>query len=391
MRTSTPDLLTKASRAINAQKHLWQHTAIELSQKDLLLSELLQLLQPISNGVQVTGYALTKALIQSHAALNNSAEWHLSLLALNPEIRKYWVALAIARCKEAQHIQDPMVLIQRIQSLGDASAWLLGAIEAPAQLEATPLASLERKLLGCELHENSAYPILFRILKVAYNLQATQTDLQILEEVDVTHKEFERNWSAGRLFVLPKSYQCSESECWALQIQSPQSTAYLDVLNANPWLMLLALIVYVQDAWAAEHGAGFNLCLPQGQNHYAANEVKVIAVGVEGDEVEIGALADLILKVISALGMICYPHTPTANDLSQTLAALIKQALELKLWQYRDGGMGELGQFRIHLVLGGACYSLPLSPIFGRKSKSIQQVIKDSVLELRQNHLFLKN
>lgn len=391
MNTSTPDLLTKAHRAINAQKHLCQQTAIEVSQKDLLLPELLQLLQPISNGEQVTGYALTKSLIQSHAALNNSAEWHLSLLALNPEIRKYWVGLAIARCKETQHIQDPIVLIQRIQSLGEASAWLLEHVEVQAQLEATPLASLERELLGCELHENSAYPILFRILKVAYDLQVTQTDLQTLDEVDVTHKEFERNWSAGRIIVLPKSYQGYASERWALQTQSPHSTAYLDLLNANPWLMLLALIVYAQDAWAAEHGAGFNLCLPQGQNHYVANEVKVIAVGAEGDEVEIGTLADLIFKVINTLGMLCYPHTPTVNDLNQTLAGLIKQVLELKLWQYRDGGMGELGQFSIHPTLSDACYSLPLSPMFGRKSKYIQQVIKDSVLELRQNYLLSKN
>lgn len=390
MGTSTPDLLTKASRAINAQKHLWQHTAIEVSQKDFLLPELLQLLQPTSIGEQVTSYALTKALIQSHAALNNSAEWHLSLLALNPEIRKYWVALAIARCKEAQHIQDPLVLIQRIQTLGEASTWLLEHVEAPVQLEATPLASLERELLGCELQENSAYPILFRILKVAYDLQATQTDLQKLDEVDVTHKKLERNWSVGRIIVLPKNQGYSRDR-WALQIKSPQSTAYLDLLNANPWQMLLALTVFTQDAWAAEHGAGFNLCLPQGQNHYAANEVKVIAVGVEGDEVEIGTIADLILKVISTLGMLFYPYTPTVNDLNQTLAALIRQALELKLWQYRDGGMGELGQFSIHPTLSDACYSLPLSPMFGRKSKYIQQVIKDSVLELRQNYLLSKN
>lgn len=388
--TSTPELLTKANRAINAQKHLWQHTAIEVSQKDLLLPELLQLLQPISNGEQVTGYGLTKALIQSHAALNNSAEWHLTLLALDPKIRKYWVGLAIARCKEAQHIQDSMVLIQRIQTLGEASGWLLEHVEAPAQLEATPLASLERELLGCELHENSAYPILFRILKVAYDLQATQADIQTLDEIDLTHRDFEKNWSAGRLIVLAKD-QGYARERWALQIKSPQSTVYLDVLNANPWLMLLALMVYAQDAWAAEHGAGFNLSLAQGQSHYAAHEVKVIAIGVEGDEVEIGTLADLILKVISTLGMICYPYAPTSNDLSQTLAALIKEALELKLWQYRDGGMGELGQFSIHSALSDACYRLPLSPIFGRKSKHIQQVIKDSVLELRQDYLLSKN
>lgn len=384
------DLLTKANRAITAQKHLWQHTALELSQTDLLLPELLQLLQPISNAEQVTGYGLTKALIQSHAELNNSAEWHLSLLALDPEIRKYWVGLAIARCKEAQHIQDPMVLMQRIQALGEASGWLLEYVEASAQLEATPLASLERELLGCELHENTALPILFRILKVAYDLQATQTAIQTLDEVDLTYKDFEKNWSAGRLIVLAQ-HQGYARNRWALPIKAQQSTAYLDVLNANPWLMLLALTIFTQDAWAAEHGAGFSLCLPQGQSHYAANEVKVIAVGVEGDEVEIGTLADLILKVFSTLGMICYPHTPTTNDLSQTLAALIKQALELKLWQYRDGGMGELGQFSIHPALSDACYSLPLSPIFGRKSKYIQQVIKDSVLELRQNYLISKN
>lgn len=390
MSTSTPDLLTKAHRAIIAQKHLWQQTVIEVCQKDLLLPELVQLLQPIFNDGQITGYGLTKALLQSHAALNNSAEWHLSLLALDPGIRKYWVGLAIARCKEAQHMQDPMVLIQRIQTLGEASYWLLEYVEISNQLEATPLASLERELLGCELHENSAFPILFRILKSLHSLQATQVNIQALDEMDLTHKNFERNWSAGRLIVLPK-YQGSARERWVLQIKSQQSTAYLDVLNANPWLMLLALMVYTQDAWAAENGAGFNLCLPQGQSHYVANEVKVIAVDVEGHEVEIGTLADLILKVLSALGIICYPHTPTLNDLNQTLAALIKQALELKLWQYRDGGMGELGQFSIHPALSDACYGLPLSPIFGRKSKYIQQVIKDSVLERRQNYLLSKN
>lgn len=390
MNTSTPDLLTKAHSPINAQKHLWQHTALEVSQTDLLLPELVQLLQPISDREKVTAYGLTPALIQSHSALSNSAEWHLTLLALDPEIRKYWVSLAIARCKEAQHMQDPLVLIQRIQALGEASNWLLEHVEASAQLEATPLANLERELLGCELHENSALPILFRVLKSAYDLQATQADIQMLDEVDLTHKEFESNWSAGRIIVLPKNQGYSQDR-WALQIQSSQSTAYLDLLNANPWLMFLALIVYAQDAWAAEHGAGFNLCLPQGQNHYVANEVKVIAVGVEGDEVEIGTLADLILKVISTLGMLFYPYTPTVNDLNQTLAALIRQALELKLWQYRDGGMGELGQFSIHPTLSDACYSLPLSPMFGRKSKYIQQVIKDSVLELRQNYLLSKN
>lgn len=390
MSTSTPDLLTRTNRAITAQKYLWQHTALEVSQTDLLLPELLQLLQPISDREKVTAYGLTPALIQSHSALSNSAEWHLTLLALDPKIRKYWVSLAIARCKEAQHMQDPMVLIQRIQALGEASNWLLEHVEASAQLEATPLANLERELLGCELHENSALPILFRILKSAYDLQVTQADIQTLDEVDLTHKDFERNWSAGRLIVLGK-HQGYARDRWALQIKVQQSTAYLEVLNANPWLMLLALTVFTQDAWAAEHGAGFSLCLPQGQSHYAANGVKVIAIGVEGDEVVIGTLADLILKVLTALEMVCYPHTPTSNDLSQTLAVWIKQALELKLWQYRDGGVGELGQFNIHPALSDACYSLPLSPIFGRKSKYIQQVIKDSVLERRQNYLLSKN
>lgn len=390
MTSRTSDLFTQAHRAILAQKHLWQQTAIEVSQKDLLLPELEKLLQPISDGTNITAYALTPKLIQIHSALKEPNEWHLILLALNPNIRKYWINLAIARCQEAQHMQDPMVLIQRIQALGEASDWLLSNVDVATQLEATPLANLERELLGCELHENSALPILFRILKFAYDLQSTHADIQDLCEIDRTHKAFEKNWSAGRALVLPKSQGYSRDR-WALQITAQHSMTYLDILNANPWLMLLALTVSTQDAWAAEQGAGFNLCLPQGQSHYAASDVKVVAIGEEGDEAVIGTLSDLILKVLTTTGITCYPYMPTPQDLSQTLAGLIKQALELKLWQYRDGGMGELGQFSIHPVLSDACYSLPLSPIFGRKSKYIQQVIKDSVLELRQNYLLSKN
>ena len=383
-------IFTQAQQAIHAQKYLWQQTAIEVSQKDLLLPELVQLLQPMFDGENISAYALTPKLIQIHSALKEPNEWHLILLALNPNIRKYWINLAIARCKEAQHMQDPMVLIQRIQALGEASDWLLNHTETTTQLEATPLAKLERELLGCELHENLALPILLRILKFAYDLQAIGKDVQVLYEMDQTHKAFETNWSMGRLLVLPQAQGYSRNR-WALQITAQQSTTYLDTLNTNPWLMLLALIVYTQDAWAAEHGAGFNLCLPQGQSHYAASDVKVHAIGEEGDEVVIGTLADLILKVLTTVGITCYPRSPTSHDLGQTLAGLIKQALELKLWQYRDGGMGELGQFSIHPILSDACYSLPLSPIFGRKSKYIQQVIKDSVLELRQNYLLSKN
>lgn len=390
MIVATSSLFTQAQHAIHAQKHLWQQTAIEVSQKGLLLPELMQLLQPISDGENISAYALTQKLIQIHSALKEPNEWHLILLALNPNIRKYWINLAIARCKEAQHMQDSMVLIQRIQALGEASDWLLNHVEATTQLEATPLAKLERELLGFELHENSALPILLRVLKFAYDLQATDEDVQVLYEIDRTHKAFETNWSAGRLLVLPQAQGYSRDR-WALQITAQQSTTYLDTLNANPWLMLLALTVYTQDAWAAEHGAGFNLCLPQGQSHYAASDVKVVAIGEEGDEVVIGTLADLILKVLTTVGITCYPHMSTPQDLGQVLAGLIKQALELKLWQYRDGGMGELGQFSIHPVLSDACYSLPLSPIFGRKSKYIQQAIKDSVLELRQNYLLSKN
>jgi hypothetical protein len=390
MTSLTSSIFNQAQQAIHAQKHLWQQTAIELSQKDLLLPELVQLLQPISVGEKITSYALTPELIQIHSALKEPNEWDLILLALNPNIRKYWINLAIARCKEAQHMQDPMVLIQRIQALGEASDWLLKCAEDTTQLEATLLAKLERELIGCELHENVALPILLRILKFAYDLQASIKEVQVLYEMDKTHKAFETNWSAGRILVLPQAQGYSRNR-WALQITAQQSTTYLDILNANPWLMLLALIGYTQDAWAAEHGAGFNLCLPQGQSHYAASDVKVHAIGEEGDEVVIGTLADLILKVLTTVGITCYPYGPTSRDLAQTLAGLIKQALELQLWQYRDGGMGELGQFSIHPVLSDACYSLPLSPIFGRKSKYIQQVIKDSVLELRQNYLLSKN
>ncbi|MCP6406841.1 hypothetical protein NL481_27960, partial [Klebsiella pneumoniae] len=59
----------------------------------------------------------------------------------------------------------------------------------------------------------------------------------------------------------------------------------------------------------------------------------------------------------------------------------IAELLAQKIWQFTEAGRGESGQYRIHTSFSDACYSLPLAPLFGYKSQTLQRAVK----QLAQN------
>ncbi|MCP5207058.1 MAG: hypothetical protein H7A01_07640 [Hahellaceae bacterium] len=373
------------------------------------------LLQPIAAGaVGVTekgledesnAYCLSAPLLNAYSELSQLSEWQLALLGLNKEVRAHWLNLAAARCREAGAMSDPQVLVKLIQQLGNASEWVLVQLEradALPQIIAGPLAQLERDLLGHSLNDNAAIPALCRILRACFTLHtlSEQTEaLAPIQPIDDTAKQLASNWCSGRLLALPESLlnefahtqPIKPNSAWLLVSQPVNAEAtYIQHFAEQPWWFLLSLISFVQDAWAAEQRGGLLLTLPAGQNAFAPIQVNVVVQGIEGNEVNLGSLAEFLVLLLGALNIALYPAlTDSAEDkqhLNRGLSPVIGNLLAKKIWQFLEAGRGEPGQYRIHPKFSDACYSLPLAPLFGYKSQHLQQAIKQLAQASYANH-----
>lgn len=392
--------------ALNFCLQLWQQGGLTASKAALLLAavpalrSLLQpIIQPKKNDAEtdiISAFSLTAPLLDAFNDLSQSGEWQLALLGLNPDVRQHWINLAAARCQEAGTMSDTMVLVKLIQQLGNASEWVLAQLESTAttpQIIAGPLAQTERDLLGHSLNDNAAIPALCRILRPSHTLFTVSEQNEPpapIQVVDVTAKQLTNNWCSGRLLALPNTlldeHDLNPNADWLLVSRSGHDNVPLTELFAQqPWLFLLSLIIFVQDAWVAEQRGGLLLTLPVGQNAFAPGQINVAVQGLEGDEVSLGSLAEFIVLLLGELNITLYPaldaNTESINRLNRVLSSLIAELLAQKIWQFTEAGRGESGQYRIHTSFSDACYSLPLAPLFGYKSQTLQRTIK----QLAQN------
>ncbi|EOL1722710.1 hypothetical protein ACFMF7_RS14060 [Escherichia coli] len=392
--------------ALNLCLQLWQQGGLNANKAALLLAavpalrSLLQpIIQPKKNDAEtdiVSAFSLTAPLLDAFNDLSQSGEWQLALLGLNPDVRQHWINLAAARCQEAGTMSDTMVLVKLIQQLGNASEWVLAQLESTAttpQIIAGPLAQTERDLLGHSLNDNAAIPALCRILRTSYTLFTVSEQNEPpapIQAVDVTAKQLTNNWCSGRLLALPNTlldeHNLKPNADWLLVSRSGHDNMPLTELFAQqPWLFLLSLIIFVQDAWAAEQRGGLLLTLPAGQNAFAPGQINVAVQGIEGNEVSLGSLAEFLVLLLGELNIPLYPaldaNTESINRLNRVLSSFIAELLAKKIWQFTEAGRGEAGQYRIHTSFSDACYSLPLAPLFGYKSQTLQRTIK----QLAQN------
>ncbi|EIY5872551.1 hypothetical protein OPZ85_RS11445 [Escherichia coli] len=392
--------------ALNLCLQLWQQGGLNANKAALLLAavpalrSLLQpIIQPKKNDAEtdiVSAFSLTAPLLDAFNDLSQSGEWQLALLGLNPDVRQHWINLAAARCQEAGTMSDTMVLVKLIQQLGNAGEWVLAQLESTAttpQIIAGPLAQTERDLLGHSLNDNAAIPALCRILRTSYTLFTVSEQNEPpapIQAVDVTAKQLTNNWCSGRLLALPNTlldeHNLKPNADWLLVSRSGHDNMPLTELFAQqPWLFLLSLIIFVQDAWAAEQRGGLLLTLPAGQNAFAPGQINVAVQGIEGDEVSLGSLAEFLVLLLGELNIPLYPaldaNTESINRLNRVLSSFIAELLAKKIWQFTEAGRGEAGQYRIHTSFSDACYSLPLAPLFGYKSQTLQRTIK----QLAQN------
>lgn len=402
---SETSLRLQAERASTNCALLWQRGGIaaEPAADVFAAMPLLRngLLQPISDNQDSDipiAYTLTAPLLTAFSTLSQLGEWQLALLGLNSSYRAHWLNLAAARCREAGSMRNPQMLTKIISQLDNASAWVLETFEGTfvyPQLCAGPLSDLEHELIGHSLHDNAALPALLRILKASYQLagfaerSAHEADstLTSLPPIDTSDKALDKNWCVRRLLALPYPLlnQTKPHASWILTERGPSSdtSSHSTLFTQQPWLFLLSLLVFVQDAWAAEQRDSLILTLPSNQNPFSPTEISVVVQGIEGDEVNVGSLAAFLLALLNNLNISLYPQVPDTHDLNRTLAPLIANLLSHQIWQFKKGGRNETGLYSIHPDFSDACYSLPLAPIFSYRSARLQQAMKQTARNIR--------
>lgn len=351
-------------------------------------AELISLLEGLAHQtVDNSHWVLSQRLLTVRSHLLNDSELIAAILATNETIKQSWCQIMAARCMEAGQLADANVLIHLITELGDASAWI-EAFYPQASLTMTPFASLERTVLRTTAEQNQASLILARVLRAAYQLSQWQKQsLDKLPGVIADGSRPDINWCSGRTIVQPGLFVGDGT--WLLcnqTISKEQTTAdisrqnhvvkNLDWVLKNPWGYLLALIAYEQNVLQVEGSGGLLLELPEGQSPYHPAEVQVLVLGKEGDELSCGSLGAYILRILNSLNVSLYPAGLNQQDLNIALSPIIRALLNHKVWQYREGGSGEQGQYQIHSDFSDVCYGRKGQPVFSRFAKHLRYAIR---------------
>jgi hypothetical protein len=122
----------------------------------------------------------------------------------------------------------------------------------------------------------------------------------------------------------------------------------------TPWVVLLAVLAFTAEAWAAERMGGIQLELPlRHLQHFAQPpEVDVVVTLADDQEVLCGTLGELCLRALDGLGMALVPSIDAAT-LDDRIGDVIAELLRAGVWRFKP-------EARTHYLIGEAfgfdCY-----------------------------------
>ena len=359
------------------------------------------------------------------AALPNRVEALAAVFACLPELRQAWTRIVAARLREAGKRRDAAELCQVIETLGQASGRVREEL-ASGSLQPSGHQSLENELFGAAAEQAVVYPKLLRVIgATAWLMEGTgkvRTELPPLPHVDPLKPK--ESWCAGRVIQLPsvsgtalaarsvdvrmnapstgKTPTASalsltyvlRGDCGTLADEEMDAAddrpwrALMRWVLFRPWCMLLAQIVFTQEAWGAEQISG-QLTLELGEdqisNPYEPKRVDVVVTTPDGDEILCGSLGELVMRILDRLQITLLARPEDVARLDEQLAGVIRLLLERKVWRFDPRGAGgSRPGYMIDDDFSTSCYRQFGSKYFYRAGSVLTAAIRTSAEQWAQ-------
>jgi len=354
---------------------------------------------------------VTERGLQVAGLLPTDAEAVAGLLGCIPEVRSAWLRIVAARLREAGQRRDIGELCQAIETLGLASQEIREALEN-ASLGPTKYLQIEQELFGSGAEQPVNYPRLLRVLGRTAEVMVKEAAAKSIQLKPVDPFEPKESWCAGRVLQLPKLVSpsaspkttthpqplspkrgegskrlvlcgdCDELMDAELDAEDNESKALMRWVLYRPWCMLLAQIVFTQEAWGAEQISGqLSLELSDDQlgNPYEPKRIDVVVVRTDGAEVLCGSLGELVQRVLQRLQIALVARPEEVARLDEFLAPVVRRLLERKVWRFdpRGAGGGRPG-FTIDDDFSTSCYRAFGSKHFYRAGSILTAAIRVS-------------
>ena len=334
----------------------------------------------------------TPALVELLSRLPDEHEVLIGLAACSPKLRTAWQAILAARLREMGQRRDAESLCTAITEL-DRAAEAVRQLLPQAKLAATGFGELENLLFGCPAEQGPAFPKLLRAIGRTSPYVEGRVAPPVQPLPDVNPLTPETNWVSNRLLRPPAELDSffdgdtsvltgSLVNLFAREsyVTDTPGTARLRWVLYRPWALLLAQVVFTQEAWAAEQNAGsLALELPEDQESRfdAPARVNIVVTRPTGEEIGCGSLGGLIRRVLRQIGVTLLLREDHLKNLDAQLADVIRQLLLRQIWKFEGRGIkGQRSCYRIHEAFSVDCYRIFGAKYFNRGCSRITAAIR---------------
>lgn len=333
----------------------------------------------------------TAALVRLWSSLPDIEETVAAVVTCEPTYRGAWLPIVAARLQEMGQRQALAELCRMIDALQDASGAVRDRLPQ-ARLHPTSHGDLERALFGATAEQAQAVPRLLRAIGATASLVEKENGRPATPLPRIDSLNPPQSWCQGRMIQLPatdkKPAEAHNVLSGSLAELAPHERGTEDTVAVSavrwalhrPWAMLLAQVVFSQEAWDAERiTGGLFLELPEGhlsQFHHPLR-VDVVVVSADGREILCGSLGQLVLRVLATLGIGLLAPQRQARELDERLGYAIERLLENKVWHFDDrAGSIEKPGYRIHEQFSSSAYRIFGSKYFYRQGALLAHAVR---------------
>ncbi|HUY34892.1 MAG TPA: hypothetical protein VMV69_19250 [Pirellulales bacterium] len=336
-------------------------------------------------------FLATAALVRLAGPLPNVDESVAAVFTCEPTLRTAWTGIAAARLKEIGKRRDAAELCRAIDQLGEASRRIREELPS-ASLRPTGHQALETALFGAAAEQAVVWPKLLRAIGATADLVEGRLGSHAAPPPSFDPLDPRRSWCSGRLLQLASTASTDGKPMFVLRgdysrlatgeevASDSRAQAVMRWVLYRPWIMLLAQVVFAQEAWEAEQISG-GLSLELGDDQlasaYEPNRVDVTVTTPDGDEIVCGTLGDLLRRVLARLDVTLLARPEDVERLDERLSGVVHRLLEAGVWRFEPRAAGgRRPGYMIGEEFSTSCYRTFGSKYFYRRGSVLTAAIR---------------